>query len=276
MIHILVDSTSDFTNEQLKQNNLSYIPMHINWNDNEYIDKVTLQTGEFYDLLEESETFPKTSQPSPQSFVDIFEKIKEDKDEMICILLSSALSGTYQSACLAKQIVGYDSIYIVDSKSATAGIRLLVEEAQKMIGEGYNVVDIVDRIEEMKSRIRIYASVDTLEYLKRGGRISKAVASIGEIAKVKPLISLNEAGEIEAISKSIGFKKVIQKISEFALDADPSYPLYSLFTKGNKNLNKLEEKITENQIHISDRVQVGPTIGCHIGPEAFGIVFVAR
>lgn len=276
MIRILVDSTSDFTNEQLTQNNLTYIPMHINWEDTEYISGITIQSEEFYDKLEHCSSFPKTSQPSPQSFLEEFEKVKEAKDEMICILLSSALSGTYQSACLAKQMVDYDSIYIIDSRTATAGIQLLVEEAMKMIAAGMSCAEIVANLEELKSRVKIYASVDTLEYLKRGGRISKAVASIGEIAKVKPLIHLNEAGEIVAISKSIGFKKVISKIAELSLDADPNYSIYSLYTMGTKNMEKLEEKLNENSIAISGKVQVGPTIGCHIGLEAFGVAFIAK
>ena len=276
MIRILVDSTADFTNEQLKQNNLTYIPMHINWDDTEYISGVTIQSEEFYERLEASSSFPKTSQPSPQSFVEEFEKVKEEKDEMICILLSSALSGTYQSACLAKQMVDYDSIYVIDSKTATAGIQLLVEEAMKMVDAGMSCEEIVAHIEELKSRVMIYASVDTLEYLKRGGRISKAVASIGEIAKVKPLIHLNEAGEIVAISKSIGFKKVTAKIAEYSLDADPNYSILSLYTKGTKNMEKLEEKVKENNVNITDRVQVGPTIGCHIGTEAFGVAFICK
>ena len=276
MIRILVDSTSDFTNDQLDQNNLAYIPMHINWDGTDYIDGITIQREEFYEKLCSSKSFPKTSQPSPQDFLEEFEKAKEEKDELICLIFSSALSGAYQSACLAKQIAGYESVYIIDTRTATGGIQILVEEAQKMIAKGMKAEKIVESLEELKSKIKIYASVDTLEYLKRGGRISKAVASIGEIAKVKPLIHLNEAGEIVAISKSIGFKKVIQKISEYTDEMDPNYSAYSLYTMGTNNLKKLEDKLMERNVNIKSRVQIGSTIGAHVGPEAFGIVFVAK
>ena len=276
MIRILVDSTSDFTNDQINQNNLSYIPMHINWDDQEYIDGITIQREEFYDKLAASKTFPKTSQPSPQDFVEEFEKAKDAGDELICIIFSSAMSGTYQSACLAKQIAGYESVYIIDSRTATGGIQILVNQAQKMIQAGSTAKEIVDCLEDLKKRVMIYASVDTLEYLKRGGRISKAVASIGEIAKVKPLIHLNEAGEIVAISKSIGFKKVTQKIADFSEDIDTNYPVYTLYTQGTKNLERLEEKLIERHVQIQDRVQIGSTIGCHVGPEAFGYVFICK
>lgn len=276
MIRLLVDSTSDFSQEQLHKEKLYYIPMHINWEGKEYIDGITIQKEEFYDKLMQTQEFPKTSQPSPQSFVEVFEEVKKAKDELICIIFSSALSGTYQSALLAKQIVGYDSIYIVDSKTATAGIQLMVEEAEKKISEGWEANKIAEHLEDFKKKICIYASVDTLEYLKRGGRINKAVASIGEIAKVKPLIHLNEAGEIVAVSKSIGFKKVIQRIAEYANEADNRYSIYTVYTKGMKNLEKLDAKIAEYGIKITGHVQVGSTIGCHIGPEAFGIIYVKK
>ena len=276
MIRILVDSTSDYSQEQLHTKNLYYIPMHINWEGQEYIDGITIQKEEFYNKLVQTKEFPKTSQPSPQSFVEVFEKVKEANDELICILFSSAMSGTYQSALLAKQIVGYDSIYVVDSRTATAGIQLLVEEAEKKISEGWTASQITDYLEDFKKKIAIYASVDTLEYLKRGGRINKAVASIGEIAKVKPLIHLNEAGEIVAVSKSIGFKKVIQRIAEYAFNVDDRYPIYTVYTMGMKNLEKLDAKLTEQGIKITGHVQVGSTIGCHIGPEAFGIIYVEK
>ena len=276
MIRILIDSTADYTNEEVDEKKLMYIPMHISWDGNEYVDGVTIQRDEFYKKLEETESFPKTSQPSPQNFVNIFEEIKEAGDTLICILLSSKLSGTYSSACLAKQIVDYENIYVVDSLTATAGIQLLVRETENKIQEGWNGQEIFEHLEQFKKKVCIFASVDTLEYLKRGGRISKTVAAIGEIAKVKPLIEVNEEGEIGAISKSIGFKKVTAQIVNMLDKRDLSYPLYTVYTNGQKNLKKLESKIEEKGQIVDKKIQIGPTIGTHIGSEAFGIVFIRK
>ena len=211
MIRILVDTSSDYTVEEVRAKGMELAPLHITIGEADYRDGYDLSKDKFYELLTEGEELPKTSQPTPQDFVDIFEDVEEKGDELICILLSSRLSGTFQSATLAKNIVDYDHIHLVDSLGATHMIRLMADHAQDLINEGKNAEEIVAALEEMKSKIKVLAVVDTLEYLCKGGRVSKATAAIGEMAKVKPMITVVE-GEVAVIGKSLGKNKAISSL----------------------------------------------------------------
>lgn len=278
MIKILIDSSADLTPAEIKAKDVTMIPIQITINDKSYLDGIDLDHDTFYDLLTNSEEFPKTSQPSPQEFLDAFEKAKANGDELICILLSSALSGTFQSAQLAKNIVGYDKIYLIDSLSAVSAIRILCDKALKMIQDGANSQQIITALNELKGRIKIFAALNTLDYLSKGGRISKAAATIGELTKIKPIITVNDEGKVEIAGKRLGINKSIsyikEKIDSFTIDQD--YPIYSLYSFGEENLNKLQQKLIENNYELADAIQVGPTIGAHLGPEAFGICFVTK
>lgn len=278
MIRIIVDSSSDFTAEELKEQNLELVPISVTIDEKTYLDGVDLDRDLFYQLLTESETFPKTAQPSPQMFLDIFMDAKEKGDDVICILLSSELSGTYQSACLAKDMAEYDNIHIIDSRSATLVIRMLANHACKLRNDGCSVTEITETIESLKSRVKVVAAIDTLEYLCKGGRLNKTAATIGELASIKPMITINEEGVIQILGKSIGKNKAISGIVKLLQEKtiDEAFPIYSLYTLGTSNTEKLEEKLAAEGILIAERLQIGPTIGAHVGPEAFGIVFVEK
>lgn len=275
MIRILVDSASDIAYNNSE--NILVVPLSVHINNRDYIDGIELNQNQFYELLTTSADFPKTSQPSPQAFVDAFKQIQPE-DELICIQLSSGVSGTYQSACLAKNIVDNDNIYIVDSLTGAYGIKLMVLEAQRMISQGKTAVEIVERLEEMKKHICVYLSVDTLDYLYKGGRLDKTSAIIGNIAKLKPLICVTREGTIGVVSKSIGLNRTVQSmidlISDIEIDTD--YPFYTIHTCGEKNVTKLEQKLTEAGITIAEREQLGPVVGSHVGPETFGFIFVGK
>ena len=275
MIKIMVDSSSDYREEGKAE---LFIPMSVNIDGKEYKDGIDLDNDTFYSLLSSCKEFPKTSQPSPDDFIKVFEKIKEDNDELIYFSLSSALSGTYQSAVIAKSIVEYDNIYIVDTKNASHMISFLVEHARNLVAEGYAADDIAEKCEELKGKIKVFAGVDTLEYLKKGGRISKTLAMIGTLANIKPLITVTPAGEVDSAGKGLGVAKAIQMISEKAgkFEIDENFPVYSLYTYGEENCEKLEEKLKTNGINISERKQIGSTIGVHLGPGVYGVCFVIK
>lgn len=165
MIRILVDSSSDYTVEEVNAKNIELVPISITVGDKTYVDGYDLGRDEFYELLQSSNDFPHTSQPSPQSFYDIFKDVREKGDELICILLSSALSGTYQSAVLAKNMSEYDSIYLIDSLSATYTIKVMADYACKLREEGRTAAEIVQEMEALKSRVKVLAALDTLEFL---------------------------------------------------------------------------------------------------------------
>lgn len=277
MIRILVDTSSDYTVEEIKANGMELAPLHITIGEKDYRDGYDLSKDKFYELLTSNEEFPKTSQPTPQDFVDIFEDVEEKGDELICILLSSKLSGTFQSATLAKNIVEYDNIHLVDSLGATHMIRLMAGHAQELIEEGKSASEIVAALEEMKSKIKVLAVVDTLEYLCKGGRVSKATAAIGEMAKVKPMITVAE-GEVAVIGKSLGKNKAISNLLKAfeECEADERFPIYSVSTLGTENCEIFEKRFTDAGYSFKERVQIGATIGTHVGPGAFGVIFVEK
>lgn len=276
MIKILIDSSSDFELSELK--NMEFVPITITLGEKEYRDGIDLNKDNLYEMMEETKLFPKTAQPSPAEFADIFEKAKETGDELICFLLSSGLSGTYQSAVLAKSIADYDGIYLIDTLNATHGIRFMVEYAQKLISDGLTAHMIAEKIEGLKPRIRIMAGVDTLEYLCRGGRLSRAAATVGELANLKPIVGVSSEGKVEVFGKALGRLKAIQflmkQIDESNLDLE--FPIYSLFSYGTDNLVKLEDKMEKNGYTITNRLQIGATIGAHLGPGAFGFAYVVK
>ena len=176
-------------------------------------------------------------------------------------------------------MVDYDKIYLIDSLSATIGIRLLVEYAEKLIAEGtLSAAEIAEKIDALKSRIHICAAVDTLEYLSRGGRVSKAAAAVGEMAKLKPIITLTPEGTVSVMGKCIGKNKAISFILKHLNEVtpDPDFPLYSAFTYGTDNAEKLEQKAAAEGLQFTDRLQLGSTIGAHTGPGVFGFVYIAK
>lgn len=278
MIRILVDASSDYSRGEAEKNGIELIPIKITIGETEYIEGVNLERNEFYEILVESGEFPKTSQPSPQEFVEIFEDVKEKGDEMICILLSSALSGTYQSATLAKNMVDYDGIYIIDSLTATFCIKVMADYARKLADEGKTAEEIVKEIESIKSHVRCIATMDTLEYLYKGGRLSKTAATVGEAVNIKPIITLTEEGEVGIVKKCIGKKQAVMQTKKILqeMDVDEDFPMYSIYSYGTENSEKLEEKLKSEGYQWKERLQIGATIGTHIGPEAFGVIFVTK
>ena len=278
MIRILLDSSADFSAEEAKVRNMELVPINITFNDKNYLDGVDITKDEFYELLTSSETFPMTAQPSPQDFLDIFEDAKEKGDQIIYLSLSSGLSGTFQSATLAKNMAEYDEIYLVDTLSATRAIRLMAEYACKLREEGKDAATIVEELENFRSRVVILAAVDTLEYLQKGGRLSKAAAAIGELANLKPIITVTEEGKIGVPAKALGRNKAISTLIKMITEKqiDTTFPIYSLYAVGEENTEKLEQKLGKEGVRVTKRLQIGSTIGCHVGPGAYGVIFVTK
>lgn len=274
MIRLLVDSASDMS----KDDGVYFVPSQVSIDGHDYHDGIDLDRNTFYNLLTTSTEFPKTSQPSPHDFLNIFNEVKDNNDQLICITLSSALGGTYQSAMLAKNIVDYDDIYFIDSLSATYVIKMMVDKASKLIIEGKDIKEIVEVLEEMKKRIKLLASVNTLDYLYKGGRLSATSAFIGNIAKLKPIITVNEEGKVEVVGKRIGIAKSIEYIVDYlkSVELDEECPVYLLYTTGTSNVEKLAKAFVDVGINAKALLQIGSTIEDHVGPEAFGIIYMVK
>lgn len=275
MVKLLIDSASDCQSAQLHD---YFIPITISLEGREYRDGLDIDKDTFYSLLTSTKEFPKTSQPAPQHFLDIFEQVKENRDELVYLCLSGTLSGTYQSAQIAKDMAEYDKIYIVDTHSVTHGIHILAMEARNMITAGASGAEIAERCRQLSGKIRIFAGVDTLEYLYRGGRMNRSSAVVGEIANIKPILSINAEGSVVPVAKAIGLQRaiatIVKKLEQ--LQMDPAYPLWSLVTVEEENAGKLEDALVKAGYPSTGRMQVGSTIGAHVGPGLYGILFVEK
>lgn len=275
MTKIMIDSSCDCKDENLQD---YFLPIAVNISGEAYLDGVNLCPDQFYKLLSTCEEFPKTAQPSPQSFLDIFEQVKTNGEELVYLCLSSALSGTYQTACMAKEMVDYDGIYIVDTKSATHCLHIMVEYAAKLATSGCGGAEIAEKCLALRQRIHVFAGLDTLEYLRRGGRIGPAAALIGDIANIKPILTITEDGQVDSVAKAIGLGRAISTIAAKATsyEIDPNFPIWSINTIGTENIEKLEDSLSKKGIYVTGRQQVGPTIGAHLGPGLYGVVFVSK
>lgn len=276
MIKIAVDSNAEFLKGDSYIDHL--VPIAVSIGENEFLGGVNLKCNDFYEMLINSKDFPSTSQPSPQTFTDLFEDAKNNNDDLILITISSALSGTYQSACMAKDLIGYDRIFIIDSLTATHPMWLLAKEAYDLREKGKTTEEIVSYLESFKSKVKVIAAVDTLEFLHRGGRLSKATATIGSIASLKPILTISEEGKVVSIGKAIGKGKAMQFLLNKlkTADIDTNYPIYSLYTYGTENCEELEKQMKNKGYKSEDRRQIGPSVGAHVGPGAYGVVFVIK
>lgn len=272
---IIVDSTADLMPEF--KSRVHTVPLTVNFGTEEYIDGVTIDHKTFYEKLIESDVLPTTSQATPDAFAKEFEKAKEAGESAVVITLASEFSGTYQSAMIAA--ADYENIYIVDSTSAAMGSGILVELAFRLLDEGKSAGEIAATLEEEKKKIVVVALVDTLEYLKKGGRISKTVAFAGGVLNIKPVLSV-VGGQINMLGKARGSKMgnnlLVQEI-EKAGGIDFRKPVLLGYSGIS---DALLLKYIEDSRHIwegnLDKVRyttVGSVIGTHAGPGAVVVAF---
>lgn len=277
MIRILVDSTADFTLEELSKYNLEMIALKTRIQGKEYLDRIELSPTEFYDKLAQCDEFPKTSQPSPAEFAQSYEAGIQANDELIVFSVSSVLSGTYQSANIAKMTSEYENIHIVDTQSGTVGSKLLVLKAIQLREQGMSFPELIEAIEAYKSRICLYAIVDTLEYFVMGGRLSKASGMIGTMMKLKPVLTVID-GKLEAIDKKRGTAKALARIVELMDEQggiDLNEPVLFGYTGNDTKMDKFQNTLCEHfQIQSFETTMVGPVVGSHAGPGARVIAYV--
>lgn len=272
---IIVDSTADLMPDF--KSRVTVVPLTVKFGEEEFIDGVTIDHKTFYEKLIESDELPTTSQATPDAFMKEFDKVKEAGESAVVITLSSKFSGTYQSAMIAAE--DYENIFVVDSGSAAMGGGILVELAVRLLDEGKNAEEIAKALEEAKKKIIIIALVDTLEYLKKGGRISKAVAFAGGMLNLKPVLSVVD-GEISTLGKARGSKMgnnlLVQEI-EKAGGIDFSKPVLLGYSGISDALLKkyIEDSryIWENNLDEVRYTTVGSVIGTHLGPGAIVVAF---
>ena len=275
---IVVDSTADILPEYLDQ--IHTVPLTVSFGEEEYIDGVTMDHRTFYQKLIETDAMPSTSQASPAAFAEQYDQAAAADEEVVVITISSKLSGTYQSAMFAA--AGRSSVYIVDSENASVGCGILVGLALRYLRDGMTASAIAEKLQEDKKKIVVIAVLDTLEYLKRGGRISKAAAFAGGLLNIKPVISIAD-GEIQLLGKARGSKmgnnllaQQIQKVGGI----DFTKPVLLGYT-GLSDV--LLQKYIEDSSYLWSAsldavryVSIGSVIGAHAGPGAIAVAFFRK
>ena len=277
-IRIIADSGCDITQEEARELGIELLPIKTIFGETEYRDGIDLTHEEFFEKLIESDIFPTTSQISPFEYEQKYEEIKKDGDRAIVITLSSKLSGCFQSANIAAE--DYEGIvFPVDSLSVTAGERILIEYAVRLREQGLQIQEIIEKLEEKKHKIRLIALLDTLEYLKKGGRISAAAAMAGALLSIKPVVAI-ENGEVTVLGKARGSKAGNNMLREMVNKEgviDFSKPFALIYSGLSDEL--LQKYKKDNRDLFEDAVgdiqgySLGCAIGTHIGPGAIGTAF---
>lgn len=275
-VNIIVDSTADIT-EDVKER-MTVVPLTLHFGDEEYIEGVTIQKKEFYQKLIESDVLPKTSQASPADFEDVFEKIVAAGESAVVITLSSKLSGTWQSAMIAAREYE-DSVYVVDSRNVAIGTAILAKLALRLVDEGMEAREIAERLEKEREKICLIAMLDTLEYLKKGGRISAAAAFAGGVLSIKPVVCIRD-GEIVILGKARGSKQgnnlLVSEIRKTG-GIDFTKPILLGYTGLDDTLLQkyIEDSkaLWEEGISSLETTMIGSVIGTHAGPGAVAVAF---
>ena len=275
---IIVDSTADLMPDY--RGRVQVVPLTVHFGDEEFVDGVTIDKKVFYERLVESDVLPTTSQATPDAFMQALEEMKAAGESAVVITLSSQLSGTYQSARIAA--MEYDNVYVVDSGSAAIGSGILVELACRLLDEGMDAKAISARLEEEKQNLIVVSLVDTLEYLKKGGRISATAAVVGGMLNIKPVLAIAD-GAIHILGKARGSKMgnnlLVQEI-EKAGGVDFSKPVLMGYTGMS---DTLLVKYIEDSKHLWEGnlaevryVTIGSVIGTHAGPGAVAVAFFKK
>ena len=303
-VRIFTDSASDITLQEMEEKQIGLIAMPLLCGEKTYIDDKTIPMTTFWEMLLDGVNI-KTSLPSPECFVKIFEEAKNKKEEVVCILISSGFSGTYQGAMLASfrkthncldkssghgargALLGADclaaaggvyALSVLRDGCAAAAEKQIAFYACELREKGMSGKEIAEELEKFRSRVRLIACLDTLEYLARGGRLPKTVAAIGNKLQFKPIITFTKEGEIEVVKKTRGAKKAMRDMAVLAEECkiDPEFQAIPLFSQDDTNCREYMATLQEADLKVEMKQpeEIGATIATYIGPEAYGIVFV--
>lgn len=280
MVKILFDSASDISLAEANAMGAELISIKIRFGDEEFSDGVDLTREEFFKKLSGSDKLPQTSQINPAEFAAAFEKLTADGSEVVCITLSSKLSGTFKNAVGAAEKFG-GKVFVVDSLNASTGEKILCQYALRLVKEGLGAAEIAAALDGEKGRIRVLAVLDTLKYLKMGGRISAVTAFAGEMLSIKPVIGIVD-GEVKLLGKAIGSKKSGNLLTKLIKEngVDFSMPHGVMWSGANDSmLKRYVEDSRDLWAAETDSLpayMIGSTIGTHIGAGAIGVAFYSK
>lgn len=278
MIQIVTDSASDITLKQAEEMNVQIVPLTILFEDGVCPQETDEDFQIFYEKLIKENGLPKTSQPTPNKYLEIFRLAKEVGDEVLVITLSGGLSGTVQSAKLAKDLAEYERIEIIDSKQAILTQRMLVEYSVKLRDEGKTLDEITALVLKQREKLTVFGMLDTLTYLKKGGRIPASMALLGNLLRIKPVIILKDS-VLEQLGKARGRKDGLKMLCAQMEQAeiDLSFPVYFGYTLDPEPTKQFQAEMEQKfQLKNTKLYPVGGVIGTHVGPNCVAVAFAVK
>ena len=280
-VKIVTDSSSDLSYEYIDNNNIGIIPLNIIFGERSFVPREELSTQQFYEMLEQSTELPKTAHPSPAVIEEIFKRSVDDGDDVVAIFMSSNMSGIYNTSVMVKSQMGFDNIFISDSRTVTFALGLLVMEAVKMRNAGKTAKEIYEEIEQLKEKVVLLASIGNLKYLQMGGRLSPGTAFIGGMLNFKPIITIKN-GLVEVIGKQRGQKRAYESILTLVKNCgiDENYTRFFAHTHMPsimlEFIDYFKIAFPKTKTEEFELCNIGSTVGVHVGPGATGIAFVAK
>lgn len=275
-IKIITDSSADLPKEILDRLNVSVLPLLINFGEESYLDGIEITLDKLFEKIDGGEVFPNTAQVTPIRFEEAYRQYLNDGYKIISMHLSSNMSGTYQSACLAKNNIGSEDIYIIDSQTVTSGLALLVYRAAKLRDEGKDIEYIINEVEERKNHIKSSLSFDSLDNLVKGGRISKTVGVVTGMLGIKLILEVKD-GIMAVKDKVRGGKKAAKKIIDDieAFGIEEGMPVLLINVDMDEVNKPIKDYLIENNIEFIN-TKVGCTVGIHSGNHATGVFFFSK
>lgn len=280
MVRIITDSTSDLSGKRQKELGVEVLPLTVVFGEEKYKDGTELKSAEFFKKLEKAERLPTTVQLSPLELEDAFARHVKNGDDVVGIFISSYMSGTYQSAAIARENAGPERIFVVDSYTTTFPLGMLVEQAAKMRDKGMGAAEIAENVKKLSGRLRLFAAVDTLKYLKMGGRLSGAAAFVGGLLGITPIISIVD-GRVIAIGKTRGRRAAMEYILNEMNKTPRDLELPIAFAHSNAPALAAEfMEFMESSAGIDAKnsyvTEIGCIVGTHVGPGAVGVAYFEK
>lgn len=275
-IKIITDSTLDLPSDLIAEKGIEVLPLLINFGEESYLDGVEINTKEMLERISNENILPTTAQVTPSRFEEVFKKYLDQGYKIVTLVLSSEMSGTYQSACIAKNMLESDDIVVIDSRNVTSGLGVLALKACEFRDNGDNIFEIEEKIKNIIPKVKSSLSFESLENLVRGGRLSKTAGAIGSVLGLRLILEVKD-GQMAVKDKVRGSKKALKKvISDFENgNVDTNSPIVLLEILNEEIYLGLKKYFEENNIHYID-AKVGCTVGIHSGTRACGIFFIEK
>jgi DegV family protein with EDD domain len=275
-IKIITDSTADLSKEIYKKYDIEVLPLLINFGEESYLDGIEINTDKVFEKIERDNILPTTAQVIPNRFVEAYKKYLSEGYKILSIHMSSAMSGTYQSACIAKNVLESNDIIVIDSQNVTAALGILVIKAAKLREKGYDIIQMDEELNNVKEKIKISVYFESLEYLVRGGRISRTAGIVGNMLGIKLILEIKDGimsvkDKIRGNKKSI--KKIISDLENEELDDD--VPVILIDVNNVEIKQALRDYMKSNEVNFVE-CPVGSTVSIHSGPGCCGLVFLNK